>query len=87
MNNSISNLRPCTLGENHQNRVEGKLSTSRYAGVSWDKTKRKWVVGITVKGIKKFIGRYDCEEEAANAYISAKREYHKFNPEVRREAK
>lgn len=43
--------------------------TSKYVGVSWDKSKKKWVVqGRKNNGEKVFLGRYDDEEIAAKAY-------------------
>lgn len=43
--------------------------TSKYVGVSWDKSKKKWVVqGRKNNGEKVFLGRYDDEEVAANVY-------------------
>ena len=42
--------------------------TSQFRGVCWHKTSKKWVVEITDKGRKTYIGRFDDEVEAARAY-------------------
>ena len=42
--------------------------TSRFRGVCWVKSKKKWVVQIKVGGKKKHIGIFPDEIEAANAY-------------------
>jgi hypothetical protein len=41
---------------------------SRFRGVSWDKTSRKWRVQLRVQGSKKYIGCFVDEEAAARAY-------------------
>lgn len=82
INNSIVNLRECRPFENHQNRVAKPDSGSRYLGVSWDKNREKWTASITLRGQKKFLGRFSSEIDAAAAYRNAKRELHLFNPEI-----
>lgn len=42
--------------------------TSKYKGVSWHKNNKKWVSQIQINGIKKCLGYFMTEEEAANAY-------------------
>jgi hypothetical protein len=41
---------------------------SKYVGVSWDKQKSKWVSQIRINKKKVFLGRYDLEIDAYNAY-------------------
>ena len=41
---------------------------SKYVGVSWDKQKSKWVSQIRINKKKVFLGRYDLEIDAHNAY-------------------
>jgi hypothetical protein len=41
---------------------------SKYRGVIYDKARAKWKVQISYDGITSHIGRYDTEENAANAY-------------------
>lgn len=42
--------------------------TSKYPGVYWDKTKNKYAARINIKEKGIFIGRYNTEIEASNAY-------------------
>jgi hypothetical protein len=64
LNNVKSNLRIVTTTENNRNTSSHKNSTSEYLGVSWDKTKSKWLVRI--QGI--YVGRFSNEVDAAKAY-------------------
>jgi len=41
--------------------------TSKYKGVSWNKSKNKWVVQLSTKlGGKRYLGAFEAEEEAIN---------------------
>jgi len=42
--------------------------TSKYKGVSWSKDKRKWEARGNKDGDRKYIGRYESQEEAAHKY-------------------
>ncbi len=42
-----------------------KDKTSKYSGVSWRKSARKWVAAVTIKGVKHHVGSFDDEREAA----------------------
>jgi hypothetical protein len=44
--------------------------TSQYYGVSFDKRCNKWFSQITVNGKKSFLGYFDDESDAAQAYIN-----------------
>lgn len=44
---------------------------SRFRGVSWDNIRKKWYSRITFSGKRYALGRYDTEEEAAEAYKTA----------------
>lgn len=61
LDNRRSNLRVCTQAENARNRKGTK-------GVSFDKSRNKWIVRYR----NKFQGRYDNREEAERAYQNAK---------------
>lgn len=51
------------------------ISTSKYKGVMWDKRRSKWRANIGLEGKSKFLGRYDTEEQAAEAYNQAVLDY------------
>ena len=48
----------------------------RAKGCSWDKSRNKWAAEIKVSGKKKYLGRFDSEIEARNAYLAAKEQLH-----------
>jgi hypothetical protein len=71
LNNQKSNLRNVTKRENLQNRHTPK--TSRFPGVSWQKSTKMWVSQIRIgKGGKqtKHLGRFTNEEDAYKAYCN-----------------
>ena len=93
-NNRWSNLREATRRQNNVNIKGAKSSKSRFLGVSFAKSHKKWTARIRTKGGRKFLGYFDCEVAAAMAYhLAAKKEHGEFargNPEaealIRREA-
>ena len=66
--NRISNLRWCNNELNNRNAQKYKNTSSKYKGVSYDKSRNKWTSRITINKIRKSLGSYFTEEEAANAY-------------------
>jgi AP2 domain/HNH endonuclease len=81
IDNRKSNLRICTHQENLQNkqrlnpaiasRKKSKNDTSRYKGVHWDKTNRRWVAQISINCKKINLGSFQNELEAYTAYVNA----------------
>lgn len=64
--NRLENLQLLTnRGNSNKNKKEG---TSKYIGVSWNKSKNKWEVRIRFKGANLFIGLFTDEYEAHLAY-------------------
>ena len=71
--NRISNLRIVT---SQQNRFNTKAK-----GCSYHKGNKKWCAEIMLNYKKISLGYFNTEEEARNAYLEAKKKYHKIkNP-------
>ena len=67
--NSNENLRVVTNQQNNFNR-------SGVKGYSWDKARKKWKAEIVLDGKSEYLGRFETEEEARNAYLEAKAKLH-----------
>ncbi len=65
--NRIENLREATYSENKKNLKIYKTNTSGYAGISFDKTRKKWFVSISINNKLKNLGRFRNIEDAINA--------------------
>lgn len=81
--NRIENLREVTRQQNLFNSVS-KGGTSKYKGVSWDKNRNKWVAQYMLDRKHYYIGRYDTEELAREAYIKTVTKVHKEFAEHKR---
>jgi hypothetical protein len=68
INNKISNLRIATRQLQNRN----KKSTNGYF---WDKSRNKWLARIFIDRKAIYLGRFDTEEEARNAYLEGKDTY------------
>lgn len=68
LNNRKSNLRLCTATENSQNRGPRANCYSRYKGVSWHKTNKRWNPRIVAGGKRYNLGAFKNETDAAIAY-------------------
>ena len=62
------NLRFADKKQNGQNRESTKDSTSKYLGVSWDATYKKWIVQSHLDGKNIRLGGFIDENEAAKRY-------------------
>tara|TARA_R110000803_G_C11760385_1_gene293836 strand:+ start:55 stop:540 length:486 start_codon:yes stop_codon:yes gene_type:complete len=69
LNNNIENLRVVTHQENQWNRTRAK-------GYTWNKTAKKWEAYIKYNNKRKYLGVFDNEIEAHNAYLDAKKKYY-----------
>ena len=65
-NNVLFNIQIITGRENTSK--DKKNCSSKYTGVSWDKSRNKWVSNIRINGLKKNLGRFTDEIEAAKYY-------------------
>lgn len=75
-NNSLSNLRECTHGQNVQNSGPRKNNKCGIKGVSFIPKRGKWHSRIMSSGELHLLGYFDTREEAANAYAIASKNLH-----------
>jgi hypothetical protein len=71
-NNNISNLRMATHAENQHNR-DAK-------GYYFYKRLNKWMAQIAINNKQKYLGYFDTESEARQAYLDAKKIHHPTAP-------
>jgi hypothetical protein len=69
LDNRKENLRTCTKSQNSMNRTKQKGNcSSKYKGVCWCKTKKKWKARVKYKGKYYSLGYHEKEVDAALAY-------------------
>lgn len=73
LDNRRTNLRECTSAQNAQNSASRAGSSSQFKGVTWDRSRGKWMAAIQAEGKARTLGRFDDEAEAARAYDQAAR--------------
>ena len=66
LDNRLENLRVITARENSYNRTKSTTSNNKYKGVI--KRNNKYIASITKDGIRKEIGGFNTEEDAAKTY-------------------
>ncbi len=71
-----ANLRLATHSQNCCNRPIKGRGTSKYVGVCFVKSKKRWCARTKYYGKAMFLGYYDCEIEAAKAYDAGAKKYH-----------
>lgn len=73
LNNRRSNLKPGSCSQNlmNQSKWRGRKTLSRFKGVSSGNRHHKWRAYIKLDGRQIWLGYFDIEEEAAEAYNSA----------------
>jgi len=67
LNNRQSNLRLCTPSQNNCNQGPHRRGSSRFRGVSWQKSAHKWAATICYRGVHYYLGLFEDEVEAARA--------------------
>lgn len=75
LNNTRSNIRLATDGENARNRRIRKDNTSGFKGVTWYKQTQKWHARVAINGKRKSLGYFADKLEAARAYDAAALKY------------
>lgn len=76
LDNRRRNLRFATCRQNQHNKVKQKQPTSsRYKGVGWKKSRRRWRAAINTPSGQFDLGLHASEEDAARAYDKAAREH------------
>jgi len=68
LNDTRSNLRPCSFSMSNGNTRKRKFCTSSSKGVCYDKSRKRWIGYISINHKTKFLGRFKTEREAARAY-------------------
>lgn len=74
-NNDIENLRELNTSGNTRNSHKMKKKTSsKYKGVCWNKRNKKWQADLTINYKKIFLGSFNNEDDAGQAYNDKIRE-------------
>ena len=76
LNNSIENLREATRSEQLCNTRIKANNTSGFKGVSWDKSRNKWIVTVTKDKKTVYTSRFKDLELAQLVAIEARDKYH-----------
>lgn len=74
LNNSWSNLREATSGQNTANRKKHSGTKNTLKGTWWNTY--GWAAGVTINGKQTFLGNFATEQEAHDAYVAASRQIH-----------
>lgn len=76
LDNSIRNLRHCSILENIHNSRKAAGTSSKYKGVNFRSDTKKWEARIRVGGKRILLGHFKSEDDAGEAYRSASRIHH-----------
>ncbi len=68
LDNQRTNIRRCTRSQNAANSRKKRGCTSRFKGVHFHKTARKWCARIKKDGVSQHLGLFTDERDAARAY-------------------
>lgn len=78
VNNSINNLRDVIPQHNKQN-IKRAMSHSKRGILGVSKNHNRYMARIKLDGVPTYIGTYDTEELAHQAYVEFKRKHHPGN--------
>lgn len=82
LNNRKYNLRQATFSQNSANKSITSRNTSGTIGVSWDKSRSKWISSISCNRQHIKLGRFSNKEDAIKARLQAEAKYFKkFAPQ------
>jgi hypothetical protein len=70
------NLRLCAHSQNLSNQRISTKNTSGFKNIYWDKLRNRWVVEIKANKIKHYIGSFVNIEDAKQAAITARQNFH-----------
>jgi len=70
LDNRVENLQIVTTRKNCSKDKKGY--SSEYVGVSWNTKDKKWRSAISINGKDKYLGSFECEIEASEAYQQEK---------------
>jgi hypothetical protein len=73
LDNRRENLRICNQSQNNANRRKFN-GTSKFKGVYYHRARNKWQAGIKFEGRYFYLGIFEKEKDAANAYNEKARE-------------
>jgi len=73
-NNKLENLKWKTKIDNLKNMGAHKDSTSKFKGVCWDTSRKKWLTTISIAKKQYHLGRFNNEIRAAKAYDAIAKE-------------
>lgn len=75
LNNTRGNIRPSTRSQNIANSTKAEGKSSHFKGVAWHKASRKWQACIKVEYKFIYLGVFEKEGDAAQAYLLAAKRY------------
>jgi hypothetical protein len=77
-----ANLRLASVAQNAQNQGS-RGGSSRFRGVTWDRSRQKWLAQAVVAGERHHLGRFDSELGAAAAAARFRAEHMPYSQEAR----